>query len=66
MLGTNGLSKELNSATCDALLTSLQMSMLLSKAHGKLCIDGVCMNYKDNDGLKYEGIANATEKMNED
>ena len=40
--------------------------MLLIKSHYKICIDGVCVNYKDNYGLKYEGVVNDIGKMNED
>ena len=65
-LGTDDLSKELNSAPRDALLASLQISTLLAKSCGKICIDGVSINCKDDDGLKYEGIVNVTGKMNED
>ena len=53
-LGTNDLSKELNSTTRDALLASLQLSTLLAKACGETCIDGAHVNCKDNDGLKHE------------
>ena len=54
MLGTNYLSKELNSIMCDALLETLKLSSLLAKAYSDTCIDGSNSNYKDNDGLKYE------------
>lgn len=61
ILGTNDLCKELrlrpmaSSGTArGGLATSLQMTVLAGRAHGKPVIDGVYNNFRDEEGLRAE------------
>ena len=54
VMGTNDLAKDLNSRTRDAMMTSLQLSLLAARAHGVVAIDGVYNAFKDEDGFKLE------------
>lgn len=54
VMGTNDLSKDLNTRTRDAMMMSLQLCMLAARAHGVVAIDGVYNAFKDEDGLKAE------------
>ena len=57
VLGTNDLAKDLNSRFRPdrlPLMTSLQMCLLAARAHDVVCIDGVYIAFKDDDGLRAE------------
>ncbi|KAL9185112.1 hypothetical protein ACHAXT_002889 [Thalassiosira profunda] len=67
ILGTNDLSKELRlrpSAKCttffestrEGLAMSLQTAILAARAHGKLVIDGVYNNFRDEEGFRQEAM----------
>lgn len=54
VLGTNDLAKDLNSRGRPALMMSLQLCLLASKAAGIVALDGVYNAFKDEDGLRAE------------
>lgn len=54
VMGTNDLAKELNSRTRAAMQASLQHCLLVARAAGIYCIDGVYNAFKDEDGLRAE------------
>ncbi len=59
VLGTNDLSKDLNSRFRPdrmPLLTSLQFTLLAARAHGVICVDGVYNAFRDEGGLRMECV----------
>jgi (3S)-malyl-CoA thioesterase len=59
VMGTNDLAKELRClAGADRLpmMTALQTCLLAARAAGILCVDGVYNAFRDEDGLRAEGV----------
>lgn len=57
VMGTNDLSKELNSrfrADRLPMQAGLGLCLLAAKAHGKVIVDGVFNAFKDDEGLRFE------------